>query len=407
MRTVTTRLASERGASAIVVGLSLIVLVGFAALAVDGGSAYLERRDTQRAADNAALAAAWEACNPLASGSPGAVQAGVNTAAANGYTTGVTVQQVSGNRYRAEISVDRDTGFGGVIGQETITVVSETEVDCDAELDLSGAAVFAGANNCPGVELSLTGSSQIVNGGVHSNGSVQLQGSSVTINGTVTYLEGSAPSGVTSVQLPPPPLAYPPEFSIDRFKPGGEVWLATDPNKRFEFNGNIRNSDFGGSNGNNGSLVMTQPGIYYINGDLSITNVSLGGAAATEGVTFIVEGQINLQGSGNLRAFAPIYTGSFTDPSRADPGMFMASPFPGYNAGCNGNNEAISFSASSSEWTGIIFAPNGLVRMSQAQGLTLNGGIFSYRVNLSGSDIDITRQGRPPEDFKFTVEVEK
>ena len=48
----------ERGAVAVVVGLMLVVLVGFAAIAVDVGAMYSQRAQLQNAADAAALAAA-------------------------------------------------------------------------------------------------------------------------------------------------------------------------------------------------------------------------------------------------------------------------------------------------------------------------------------------------------------
>ena len=48
----------QRGAIAIVVGLSLVVLVGFAGLALDGGRLYLTKTELQNAADACALAAA-------------------------------------------------------------------------------------------------------------------------------------------------------------------------------------------------------------------------------------------------------------------------------------------------------------------------------------------------------------
>ena len=49
---------SERGASAILVALALLVLMGFAAIAVDGGILFSDRRQQQSAADGGALAAA-------------------------------------------------------------------------------------------------------------------------------------------------------------------------------------------------------------------------------------------------------------------------------------------------------------------------------------------------------------
>ena len=50
---------AEQGAVAITVAICMVVLMGFAALAMDGGLGFDDRRGTQNAADNAALAAAW------------------------------------------------------------------------------------------------------------------------------------------------------------------------------------------------------------------------------------------------------------------------------------------------------------------------------------------------------------
>jgi Flp pilus assembly protein TadG len=53
-----TRLSGERGATAVVVALLLVPLLGFAAIAVDIGAVYAERARLQTAADAAALAVA-------------------------------------------------------------------------------------------------------------------------------------------------------------------------------------------------------------------------------------------------------------------------------------------------------------------------------------------------------------
>ena len=52
----------ERGVTTVIVAISLIALIGIAALAIDGGNAFFTRRTTQNAADTAALAGA-EALN--------------------------------------------------------------------------------------------------------------------------------------------------------------------------------------------------------------------------------------------------------------------------------------------------------------------------------------------------------
>jgi len=54
------RLASgQRGAIAIIVGLSIVVMVGFAGLAIDGGRLYLTKTELQNGADACALAASY------------------------------------------------------------------------------------------------------------------------------------------------------------------------------------------------------------------------------------------------------------------------------------------------------------------------------------------------------------
>lgn len=50
----------QRGAVAIITGLSLVVLMGFAGLALDGGHLYLTKTELQNAADACALAASYE-----------------------------------------------------------------------------------------------------------------------------------------------------------------------------------------------------------------------------------------------------------------------------------------------------------------------------------------------------------
>ncbi|MGH3116312.1 MAG: pilus assembly protein TadG-related protein [Gaiellales bacterium] len=52
------RLAEERGATMVIVALSIVALFGLAGLVIDGGRAYSDRREVQNAADSAALAGA-------------------------------------------------------------------------------------------------------------------------------------------------------------------------------------------------------------------------------------------------------------------------------------------------------------------------------------------------------------
>jgi len=58
MRRLITRLRGERGASAVLVGVLLVPLLGVAAIALDVGALYYERAQLQHAADSAAMAVA-------------------------------------------------------------------------------------------------------------------------------------------------------------------------------------------------------------------------------------------------------------------------------------------------------------------------------------------------------------
>jgi uncharacterized membrane protein len=75
----------EQGAVAITVAVSLLVLMAFASIALDLSVGYESRRQTLNAADSAALAAAWEACNPKIANSSDPTAAALEMAALNGF----------------------------------------------------------------------------------------------------------------------------------------------------------------------------------------------------------------------------------------------------------------------------------------------------------------------------------
>src|SRR5262249_55727399 len=82
----------ERGQVLPLVVLALLGLAGFAALAVDGGNLYTEQRRAQAAADDAVMAAAYQAMY----GYTGATlsNAAFTNATQNGYTTGAHTKVV-------------------------------------------------------------------------------------------------------------------------------------------------------------------------------------------------------------------------------------------------------------------------------------------------------------------------
>jgi len=72
---------SERGQALIIIVLAIVGLAGMAGLVIDGGNAFLDRRNAQNAADSAALAAALHRVR----GNQGLSAAALASAAQNGY----------------------------------------------------------------------------------------------------------------------------------------------------------------------------------------------------------------------------------------------------------------------------------------------------------------------------------
>ena len=127
MHAIPSRRRREGGQVLVVFALSVVVLLAFGGLALDGGSTFAQRRDEQTAADLAALAGANDY---LINGSHDqAVARARSTAASNGYTHGTGGTSV-------EVEIDTSNGIGvtvaisalhrntivGLIGMPTWTV---------------------------------------------------------------------------------------------------------------------------------------------------------------------------------------------------------------------------------------------------------------------------------------------
>lgn len=401
--------SGERGAAAITVAISLLVLMAFAALAMDGGLGFDDRRGTQNAADNAALAAAWEACNPSGSTPE---DAGLAVAAENGYDntspdTSVQVNALPDNEYEVIIQTSNDATFARAgVGADSVSVTSRAVADCEVIPFLGGYALFAGAPSvCSGgVELDLTGASKIITGGVHSNGALKIQGAATDIDGPITYVGSIQPSDFPESEQLPDPLAYPIDLDISEFAPGGSRAnnAASSGHYHPSIGVKITNTwmtSNGHASGSPGSITITRPGIYYTDREIDLNNATV---AAGVRVTFVSKNnQIKVVGSGNFDAYEPVSGGP------NDPGVLMFSTYDEPSAGptCSGN--AIQWSVSSGVWTGVIYAPNGQARQSSASSATLNGSIFAYTINLSGSSFQIDWLDNPDAVPDFKVELKE
>ena len=118
----------QRAQTMVLVALMLTVLLGFLALALDGGNAYLQRRRMQNAADAGALAGAKALCE----GSGWAIAA--NTAQdycvnRNGAES-CTVTQPAEKVVQVVASINTPTWFARVLGINNIPVSAQAQASC-------------------------------------------------------------------------------------------------------------------------------------------------------------------------------------------------------------------------------------------------------------------------------------
>ena len=384
--------------------------MAFASIALDLSAGYESRRQTINAADAAALAAAWEDCNPKVANNSNPTAAALEIAALNGFdnadaNVAVVVDEPVDGEFRVTISTNVDASFGaagGIDGDGQFNVVSQATAACKANPFLGGYALLAFApDSCGGgVELDLSGASKIINGGLHSNGDIKITGASTEINGVVTFIGSSNYNPSQQLSAPPPnPLG---EITFGELAPGGpRAATAITAGNYINATGNNITNDYmtaiGYATGTGGNITIIKSGIYYTDGSISLNSASV---SAGIKVTFVANGQISVNGSGNFIAYENI-TGTDTDP-----GLLMHSNhLSPANGGptCTGN--AIQWSVSSGTWTGVIYAPNGQAKQSTASNATLNGSIFAYTVDLSGSEFNISWQDNPDAIPTYEVEL--
>ena len=399
------RETAERGATAITVAISLLVLMGFAALAMDGGIGFDDRRGTQNASDNAALAAAWEACNPRTT--PADPEgAALAVAAQNGYDdtapeTSVTVTALSASEYEVVIQTSNDATFAQVgVGTDSVSVTSRAIAHCHEQDFLDGYAIFAGAEHCStggSVELDLSGSTKTINGGIFSNGDMKISGSDTTVNGPIEYRgnfnDGSL--GLPAEQYFGSPKAYPVSLDIADWRPtgvrsGDSNYFAAPPSKTIN---NKWMVDEGYATGGPSSIEISQSGIFYTDANIDLNAVT---AATGVTVTFVAEGSIDVNGSDtSITGYAPVDVGG-----SAKLALFSNAGSP---PACN--ITAVKLSGSNFHWEGLIFAPRGDAQLSFSGISSLSGSIMAHSVKVSASSFVLSWVDDPNADPRFTVEL--
>ena len=412
----------ESGQAAVVLALAFVGLLAFSALAIDGGNGYLTRRNAQNAADAASMAGTRELHQILhvlepweMPGDPDGFlrQVIVEAAQRNGVPdtnddpadavnenveawyvnedgelfTGAPVGNFfvippGARGIAATTHIPFDTFIAHIIGRDSMMATTDAGSIFTRQSGSVRSTIYANATTCDPNTLKLTGSQQLIGGGIHSNGDVHINGnndhpsiytgtleyvSTCSVQGAVIVDEDGNPSQPQSVSAAVLPLL----FDINEFKPGRTYAnLAGEQYYHFssaDYNNKVRCQDLRNLGLLDGDVLA--PGLYYseVQFDLSCTMTG-------RGVTFVTEDSFNLSCSHCILTHWH-HTPLVFFALKGDPGA------------CN--QTAISISAADTEWYGLVYAPYGGVTMSASSNLATWGSIVGYTVDLSGSQIEI------------------
>lgn len=374
----------RRGIVAILVAVSLIVLIGAVALALDAGRLFDRRWQTQSAAEAAAMAAAIDLYNSTLNSSKTAAMArnsALSIAAANGFgndgkTSIVTVNippksgaYANTSGYVEVIVEYRQTrGFSNVFGSTPNSVVGRSVAGGTTE-SIPGSVLVLDPKKKKSLFLNKNGSQLVVDGAVVVNSKDKKESISVSKGSGITATDVMLSGGIkkdsrgriegtlhTKAPPTPDPLAElpPPEPGPDRKlsdyktgddKSGNSYDLPPGTYKdKLEFK--------------KGDVVKMQPGTYYLAGD---------GFKLKENSTLQANGVLLYGASGKKIEFSTKGSVSLSPPTtgpHAGISIFQNPAKKGEVKFQNGRDYDI---------TGTIYNPNGKVKFKNTD-LDLDSG---------------------------------
>jgi hypothetical protein len=416
-----TKPSSERGQALVLIALAFLVLIGFTALAIDGGMTYSDRRISQAVSDSASLAGGGLAalhlenehifssvfdCNhpEVREAQSIAVNAAINSANANDFTIDGNATDANGvetvcanfdnGSYPVQyidvvthISQTVNTGFLHLVydGEMINQVQATVRVSPHTPPAFGYAIVALNDANClghqNGVMLSGDIDVHVSGGGIFSNGGLRGNGSSliVDVDGAPIRYESElecdpsgcpgfspAPTHATAGDLPEDSYYIaPPDCSVytrnnGKVTKGGTI----SPGLYTEID--LHSS---------GTSLFMEPGLYCLTGSPKAMVVS-GGMLTGYNVTIYVEnGEVALSGNANIVLTAP----NNPDASPEIPGVLI------YLA--EGNTGAVELEGNSDTiFDGIIYVPDGYIEAKGVAGLTTP---VNFSVQLIGHDVEI------------------
>lgn len=439
------QLEPSSGQAIVLVGVAALALIAIMGLAIDGGRLLFLSRETQNAADAAAIAAARALCAERTD----YVQAGYNAAAANGFDNDENPGTVEINipPTRASIEIDEDcegcyvevivhgeipASFIGLVYDGPLAATSHAIGACNpnqfnveddtGEVDMR--AMWSIGDSC---RTEITGANITVVGGAHANGELDFNpknGGGIIVGPASYYSSWHNPAD-KSKWCPPDDCGS--EYSDLVEGSGGST--TTTPAGACSATCFQEDSDDSGSDETGGTYPDTNP--YQVaqsqpnplEDRYPIEDFRPGGAQAIAAGSKYYSYTGGCGGVGN-------WFSSHTSGNVMDEGLYYTTcdiemkqwdnitgnvtfvtegsikvvsndnqtltPFvDGLLMFANGggdtcSSKTIQYSGSNNRWTGILYAPHGEVKFSASfNGSQIFGCVVAYDVKFSGSNNDI------------------
>jgi hypothetical protein len=374
-----------------ILAITLVGVLGFLAIAIDGGMIYSDRRYDQNAADSAALAAASEiaigleaaeinymniVCDDptLAAIMENGRTAAKQNALSNNFTLednldnhhGVVLSCIykdlgsyylKGIEITVEISSEIQTSFAHLFNDDPI--INRVKAVTLVKPRVSpgyGYALMSLADNCDhgnGMTFSGTSEISITGGGAFSH-------SCITANGGVTVKAGTTEEGInllgtytenggSSVEpTPEQTIDSPPIPVFD--EPDCDYFTTSEGNLVLNSDKTLNPGRYDKIKVNAGAIVTLNPGLYCLEGDFTVLGGQLNGI---NGVTIsLLNGDFSSGGNVEVKLTAPAGTPEEVYP--AIPGLLFYMP--------ESNDGNIHMNGTSaSDYTGTVYAPSGTI----------------------------------------------
>ena len=359
MRSRRNRMKGESGQSTIMIVLAIVALCGMAAMVVDAGMAYVQKGQLQTAADAAALAAAHELPNATKARNTAVTYAEKN-GVEHGRTTATTPYHSDSKKVEVVVTSTVEFTFARVLGFESKEVSARAVAE---KTGMSGGAfgyaIFSGSKNS---RLGLFSSSLTVNGGIHGNNEIMMNGSSETVNGNIEASGAYSASGsqikVTGTVTGSSVTTHGSNISLgNRVAVAAPVIDMPDLSATALAEAQANGTEYNGDKLYNGSTIDVDKSV-YVHGSITVAGSKFKGVGM-----LVATNRIQLNGScleASSSASVCIYS----------------------------TNGDIQINGSNIRIDGVLYAPNGNIQVNGSS-IVINGRVIGKEVQLNGSSITV------------------